>query len=226
MLAQRTARRLQVLLVGENRDRAMLRKLGFSSELAPDAAPAAAEQLEAAAALLQNAQLSDGDDGAAGGANDDFFNSGLSPRGASPDADGDDFFGKLADGGTGTLRSNKSGVSDSGALDAVAAAAADGAQEAELQRFLFVGNHAAAVDTCLGGERFADALVIAHISGDGELWRSALRTYMAAYPHPYLRVVESQVCPCNDALFSHSRCHVPDQSQLCFRLLCVAVLAA
>lgn len=94
-----------------------------------------------------------------------------------------------------------------------------GVAEAELQRFLFVGNHAAAVDTCVASERYADALVIAHISGLGDLWRDTLGKYMQACPHPYLRVVDSQACP------SRLSCCACDGCTLCARcaVLCAAL---
>lgn len=69
-----------------------------------------------------------------------------------------------------------------------------GVAETEVQRHLFVGNHSAAVEACLAAERYADALVLAHVSGSAPLWSTALSRYMAACPHPYLRVVDSQVC--------------------------------
>ena len=58
----------------------------------------------------------------------------------------------------------------------------DGEAEPEVRRALFVGNHRAAVDACLRKDRMADALVIAHVSGDTELWRRALQSYMQACP--------------------------------------------
>jgi hypothetical protein len=185
----------QVLLEGDNVEAAMLARLGFAGELAPPAGAAAADQVESAAAALQAAHLAAGDD--AGGADDDFFDRapGATPRGApgtpkDTDADGDDFFNKLAEAkDTAALRTNASAVvSDSGALET----GDGGVAEAEIQRFLFVGNHAAAVNTCVASERYADALVIAHISGAGKLWRATLAKYMKACPHPYLRVVDSQ----------------------------------
>ena len=58
----------------------------------------------------------------------------------------------------------------------------DGEAEPELQRALFVGNHASAVDVCLKRDRMADALVLAHVSGDPELWKNTLSHYMKACP--------------------------------------------
>jgi protein transport protein SEC31 len=184
-----TALCAQVLLEEDNRETAMLSMLGFANELVQRSALAASEQVEEAAAVLQRAQLSNTSPRAgAEGDDEDFFNGiGPSPKGA--DAENDDFFSKLGDTqATSTLRSHRSGISDSGALEQ------DGAGEADIQRFLFVGNHAAAIDSCMSHERFADALVIAHISGHGDLWRSTLMRYMQHCPHPYLRIVDSQVC--------------------------------
>jgi protein transport protein SEC31 len=178
-----------VLLEEENRETAMLSMLGFANEVVQQSAPAASEQVEAAAALLQGAQISSTSPRAGAGGEDDDFFGGMGPSPKDADAENDDFFGKLGDAQvTTTLRSHRSGVSDSGVLEQ------DGAGEADIQRFLFVGNHAAAIDSCISQERFADALVIAHISGQGDLWRSTLKQYMQHCPHPYLRIIDSQVC--------------------------------
>lgn len=187
-----------MLLDSEGRDKAaMLAKLGFAAELTPPAAPPASAQVEAAASALQDAQLASSSPrggAGAGGDDEDFFGGvGSSPKGGAiaGDAEADDFFEKLGDTTQlSTLRSNVSAVSDSGALEQ-----ADGAGEADVQRYLFVGNHSAAVDACLSHERHADALVIAHMSGSGDLWRETLKQYMRACPHAYLRVVDSQVRP-------------------------------
>ena len=187
---------LQVLLEGESVEAAMLARLGFEAEIAPaGGAPPASDQIEAATAALQAAHLTAEDGDAAA----DFFDRppGASPRGGSGTAlggeDGDDFFNKLAEQKeTATLRSHQStAVSDSGVLEGITGDV--GANEAEIQRYLFVGNHAAAVEACISAERYADALVVAHVSGAGDLWRSALAKYMRACPHPYLRVIDSQV---------------------------------
>lgn len=183
-----------MLLESEGRDKAaMLAKLGFGAELTPPTAPPASAQVEAASSMLQDTQLaSSSPRGAVAPDDEDFFGGvGSSPKGVvAMDGDGDDFFEKLGDtAALATLRSNVSAVSDSGALEQ-----ADGAGEADVQRYLFVGNHGAAVEACLTHERHADALVIAHMSGSGDLWRDTLKQYMRACPHSYLRIVDSQAC--------------------------------
>jgi hypothetical protein len=58
----------------------------------------------------------------------------------------------------------------------------DGEGESDVQKSLFVGEHERAVDVCLRKERMADALVIAHVSGDVDLMRRTVQQYMRACP--------------------------------------------
>jgi hypothetical protein len=194
----------------EQRLSEMRARLGFANELPDTSRPGASEQVESAAALLGAASLfSDNthappDDGVAGGPVRPFFdefNAGGSPRaggsgtpvgGGAPTS----FFDNLgaAAAATPTAASGRSGASaaigqtlsigDSGALEAEAEG------ETELQRNLFVGNHAAAVATCFAHDRLADALVVAHVSNSQELWLKTLARYTELCPQPYLRVVE------------------------------------
>ncbi|KAK3253493.1 hypothetical protein CYMTET_37261 [Cymbomonas tetramitiformis] len=64
--------------------------------------------------------------------------------------------------------------------------------EAEIQRALVVGNYAAAVKACLAADRYADALVLASIGGEG-LWASTQKTFMERVPQPYMKVVHALV---------------------------------
>lgn len=195
---------MQVLLETEDRRLPeMLARLGFTAEVAASARPGAAEQVEAASALLAGTSLvSDSGPlaGDGGGADKPFFDPDAPPPPASPGrgtGGGGSFFENLnatasltpkaASGRVGGPGGLNGGIGDSGPLEAEAEG------ETEVQRHLFVGNHAQAVATCLAHERLADALVVAHVSNDPALWQSTLEKYMELSPQPYLRVVEAQM---------------------------------
>lgn len=187
----------------------MLVRLGFTAEVAASARAGASEQVEAASALLAGTSLvSDSGPlaGDGGGADKRFFDPDAPPPPVVSPRPGDaptgaaagSFFENLhatgsltpkekssrAAAGGGTLNG---GVGDSGTLEA------EGEGETELQRHLFIGNHAQAVATCLSHDRLADALIVAHVSADPALWQSTLEKYMEVSPQPYLRVVEAQM---------------------------------
>ncbi|KAK9829183.1 hypothetical protein WJX72_004364 [[Myrmecia] bisecta] len=65
-----------------------------------------------------------------------------------------------------------------------------GASEHDIQRALYVGNYAAALDACLQADRMADALIIGSLGG-GELWTKAQKEYMRRAPRPYMKVVHA-----------------------------------
>lgn len=188
----------------------MLSRLGFANEVSA-LRPGASEQVENVTALLgASSMLSENNTHAQPEEGTrPFFDvdnpPGTSPRtatgGGTPMGGGGptSFFDNLGTAAaTPTAASGRGGASanigqalsigDSGALEAEAEG------ETDLQRHLFVGNHAAAVATCLSHDRLADALVLAHVSNDPALWRSTLSRYTELCPQPYLRVVE--VC-CN-----------------------------
>lgn len=199
---------MQVLLETEDRRLPeMLARLGFTAEVAASARAGPSEQVEAASALLAGTSLvSDSGQLAAdgGGVDKPFFDPDAPPLPASPGrgtagggTGGGSFFENLnvtgsvtpkaASGRGGGPVGMNGGIGDSGALEAEAEG------ETEVQRNLFVGNHAQAVATCLSHDRLADALVVAHVSNDPMLWQSTLEKYMELSPQPYLRVVEAQM---------------------------------
>ena len=67
-----------------------------------------------------------------------------------------------------------------------------GKDEEGIQRALLVGNYPGAVDACLKVGRFADALVIASLTG-GDVWNKACKAFMKAEPRPYMKLVRAAV---------------------------------
>jgi hypothetical protein len=187
----------------------MLSRLGFANEVSAAARPGASEQVENVTALLGASSLLSADNNTHAPAEDGnrpFFDvdnpPGTSPRGTgggnTPMGGGGptSFFDNLGanSAATPTIASGRGAAAGnigqalsigySGELETEAEG------ETDLQRHLFVGNHAAAVSTCLSHDRLADALIVAHVSNDPTLWRSTLSRYMELCPQPYLRVVE------------------------------------
>ena len=207
----------------------MLSRLGFANEVSAATRPGASEQVENVAALLGASSMLSSENNTHAQPEDGtrpFFDvdnpPGTSPRtaggGGTPMGAGGptSFFDNLGatTAATPTAVSGRGGASanigqalsigDSGALEAEAEG------ETDLQRHLFVGNHAAAVSTCLSHDRLADALVVAHVSNDPALWRSTLSRYTELCPQPYLRVVEVSCdlplfCACTLVLHSYVR---------------------
>ncbi len=73
-------------------------------------------------------------------------------------------------------------------------------REEEIQRALFVGNYAAAVDACLRAGRMADALLIANIGG-ADLFKRTMHRYMRRNPRPYMQVGGGRAMACSYARF-------------------------
>lgn len=204
---------VQVLLGSDDeRMPEMLSRLGFANEVSATQRPGASEQVENVTALLGASGLIANENNAhmppEEGARP-FFDvdnpQGHSPRGGggggTPMGGQTSFFDNLGAqaaqtptyaagaaaagrGGPSASMGQTLSIGDSGALEAEAEG------ETDLQRQLFVGNHASAVATCLSHDRLADALVVAHVSNDPALWRSTLSRYMELCPQPYLRVIE------------------------------------
>lgn len=218
---------MQVLL-GSDEERLpeMLSRLGFANEVSAVTRPGASEQVENVTAILGASSMLSSENNTHAQPEDgtrpffDVDNLGTSPRtatgggGNTPMGGGPtSFFDNLGatNAATPTAASGRGGASanigqalsigDSGALEGEAEG------ETDLQRHLFVGNHSAAVTTCLSHDRLADALVVAHVSNDPALWRSTLSRYMELCPQPYLRVVEVsfvQFWYCINALVLHA----------------------
>lgn len=65
-----------------------------------------------------------------------------------------------------------------------------GEAENEIQKALFVGNYALALETCLSVRRFSDALIIAAMMGSKE-WEATRAKVMTEQPRPYMRIVNA-----------------------------------
>ena len=65
-----------------------------------------------------------------------------------------------------------------------------GEAEGEIQKALYVGNYALALETCLRVKRFSDALIIAAMMG-GDEWEKTRSQVMSEQPRPYMRIVNA-----------------------------------
>jgi protein transport protein SEC31 len=65
-----------------------------------------------------------------------------------------------------------------------------GEAEGDIQKALFVGNYELALETCLGANRFSDALILAAMMG-GDVWEKTRDKVMSAQPRPYMRIIHA-----------------------------------
>lgn len=120
---------------------------------------------------------------------EDFFNNLPSPRADTPVSTSADGFATES-AAVEPLQDKVDGFEDS----------SDPSFDDSVQRALVVGDYKAAVASCISANKWADALVIAHVGG-ASLWESTRNKYLKMSCSPYLKVTCFKITEICSSLF-------------------------